>query len=159
RRPAMKYRHDFHAANAADVFKHLVLLQLLRRLQHKPAPLSYVDTHAGRGRYVLDHGGAQRTREFRGGIGRLWDARQAADLPPPLADYLARVAEFSSGGELAVYPGSPLLVRAVLRPGDRMILCELQPGEVAALRDEFTIRPDGLRDPQVAVHQRDGYQA
>ena len=155
----MNYRHTFHAGNAADVFKHIVLLQLLRRLQRKPTPLCYVDTHAGRGRYALDYGDAQRSREFQRGIGRLWDVRGAADLPPTLTDYLAQIAGFNRGGALAVYPGSPLLVRALLRPGDRMILCELQPGEAAILRDEFTTRPDGVRDPQAAIHQRDGYEA
>ena len=155
----MNYRHEFHAGNAPDVFMHVVLLHLLRRLQRKPTPLCYVDTHAGRGRYVLDHGPAQRSREFQRGIARLWEARHAADLPPTLVDYLARVGELNLSGDLTIYPGSPRLVRALLRPGDRMILCELQPGEAAVLRDEFTTRPDGLRDPQVAVHQRDGYQA
>lgn len=149
----MNYRHEFHVGNAPDVFKHVVLLQLLRRLQRKPAPLCYVDTHAGRGLYPLDQGGAQRGREYQRGIARLWRARAAADLPPELGDYLARVLEFNPGGVLATYPGSPRLVRAALRPGDRMILCELQPDEARALRDEFR------RDPQVAVHQRDGYEA
>lgn len=157
----MNYRHEFHAGNAADVFKHVVLLQLLRRLQHKPAALCYVDTHAGRGRYALDLGGAVRSREFQRGIARLWSARGAADLPPELADYLARVAELNTSGALTTYPGSPRLVRSVLRPDDRMILCELQPGEAAALRDEFSVRTEHgpRRDPQVAVHQRDGYEA
>lgn len=149
----MQYRHSFHAGNAADVFKHTVLLQLVRRLQRKPAPLCYVDTHAGRGRYALAPGGGPRGREFQRGVVRLWPARGAPDLPPELSDYLDRIAEFNPGGDLAVYPGSPRLVRAVLRPGDRMILCELQPDEAAALRDEFR------RDPQVAVHLRDGYEA
>lgn len=157
----MNYRHEFHSGGAADVFKHVVLLQLVRRLQHKPAPFCYVDTHAGRGSYPLDQGGAARTREFQRGVARLWPDRGAADLPPALADYLARVAELNSGGELTRYPGSPRLVRAVLRPDDRMILCELQPAEAAALRDEFSVRGEhgARRDPQVAIHQRDGYEA
>lgn len=157
----MNYRHEFHAGNAADVFKHVVLLQLVRRLQHKPAPLCYVDTHAGRGRYALDHGGAARSREFQRGIARLWPTRGAADLPPALADYLARIAELNPRGQLGIYPGSPKLVRAVLRPDDRMILCELEPAEAAALRDEFSVRGEhgARRDPQVAVHRRNGYEA
>jgi 23S rRNA (adenine2030-N6)-methyltransferase len=155
------YRHSFHAGNAADVLKHIVLLQLVRRLQHKPAPFCYVETHAGRGSYALDSGGAARTCEFQRGIARLWPLRGAAGLPPALADYLARVAELNRGDELRLYPGSPRLVRAVLRPDDRMILCELHPAEVAALRDEFSVRGErGVRrDPQVAIHQRDGYEA
>lgn len=147
------YRHAYHAGNAADVLKHVVLLLLLRRLQQKPAPLCYVETHAGRGRYELQHEAARKTGEYLRGIARLWDLRESADLPPALRDYLARVTDLNPGGELAVYPGSPRLARAALRPDDRMIVCELHPSESAALREEFR------RDRQVAVHQRDGYEA
>lgn len=149
----MNYRHDYHAGNPADVFKHVVLLALLRRLQHKPAPLCYVETHAGRGRCELGHEMAQKTGEHLRGIARLWVARDAADLPPAIAEYLTIVAGFNPGGALAVYPGSPRIARAALRPDDRMILCELHPDDAAALRDEFR------RDKQVAVHHRDGYEA
>lgn len=146
----MNYRHEYHAGNAADVVKHVLLLQILRRLQDKPAPLTYVETHAGRGRYDLRHEMSQKTGEYLRGIARLWDA---PDLPPALADYRALVAGFNPGGALAIYPGSPRIARAALRPADRMIACELHPTEAAALREEFR------RDPQVAVHQRDGYEA
>ncbi len=149
----MNYRHAYHAGNAADVLKHAVLLLVLRRLQHKPAPLCYVETHAGRGRYDLRDDAAQRTGEHLRGIARLWALRAAADLPPALVDYLALVAAANPGGELTVYPGSPRLARAALRPDDRMIVCELDPTEAAALRDEFR------GDAQVAVHRRDGYEA
>jgi 23S rRNA (adenine2030-N6)-methyltransferase len=44
-------------------------------------------------------------------------------------------------------------VRALLRPGDRAIACELHPEEHAALRRLFA------RDPAVSVHLRDGYEA
>jgi 23S rRNA (adenine2030-N6)-methyltransferase len=51
------------------------------------------------------------------------------------------------------YPGSPLLIRALLRADDRLACCELHPEEYAALRALFG------RDRQVGVHQRDGYEA
>ena len=50
-------------------------------------------------------------------------------------------------------PGSPALIRSVLRPGDRLACCELHPEEVAALRRVFA------RDGQVAVHHRDGWES
>jgi 23S rRNA (adenine2030-N6)-methyltransferase len=149
----MNYRHAFKAGNAADVLKHVVLLALLRRLQHKPAPLTYIETHAGRGRYELGHEMAQKTGDYLRGIARLWPARNEAELPPLLGDYLKLVAEFNPAGELAHYPGSPRIARAVLRPDDRMIVCELHPDDAAALQAEFR------RDAQVAVHRRDGYEA
>lgn len=149
----MNYRHAYHAGNAADVLKHAALLLALRMLQRKTAPLCYVETHGGRGRYDLRDEAARKTGEHLRGVARLWELRGAADLPPALADYLALVAAENPGGELAIYPGSPRLARAALRPDDRMIVCELAPAEAAALRDEFR------GDPQVAVHRRDGYEA
>ena len=41
----MNYRHHFHAGNFADVMKHVLLLQLLTRLNTKDKPYRYIDTH------------------------------------------------------------------------------------------------------------------
>ena len=67
----MNYRHDFHAGNFADVFKHIVFTRILLYLQRKPAPFRVIDTHAGSGRYDLGADAADRTGEWRDGIGRL----------------------------------------------------------------------------------------
>ena len=67
----MNYRHAFHAGNFADVHKHVVLLALLERLKHKPKPLFYLDTHAGRGMYDLDSADAMRGGDGSEGVGRL----------------------------------------------------------------------------------------
>ncbi len=45
----MKYRHQFHAGNFADVHKHVLLLDVLSALTRKDKGLLFVDTHAGRG--------------------------------------------------------------------------------------------------------------
>ena len=50
----MNYRHGFHAGNFADVFKHAFLARMLVYLTRKDAPLRFIDTHAGAGRYDLD---------------------------------------------------------------------------------------------------------
>ena len=142
----MNYRHAFHAGNFADCMKHALLVWLLRAVQRKPAAIAVLDTHAGAGSYDLASDAAGRTGEWREGIGRLLDQPGS----PPLADFLelARAA-----GAPARYPGSPALVRGLLRPQDRLIACELHPEEHAALR-----RAVG-GDPRVAVHYRDGYGA
>jgi 23S rRNA (adenine2030-N6)-methyltransferase len=54
---------------------------------------------------------------------------------------------------LATYPGSPEIVRRMLRSEDRLIACELHSDDVEALRSRY--RGDG----RVAVHHRDGYEA
>jgi 23S rRNA (adenine2030-N6)-methyltransferase len=144
----VNYRHAFHAGNFADCMKHALLLWLLRALQRKEAGFLAIDTHAGIGRYDLSGAEATRTGEWRNGIGRLLAARTAgAALPQSLVDYLGLVET------LGLYPGSPALIGAVLRPQDRLICCELHPEDHALLRAYLR----GNR--QVAVHLRDGYEA
>ncbi|MCX6949148.1 MAG: 23S rRNA (adenine(2030)-N(6))-methyltransferase RlmJ, partial [Opitutae bacterium] len=41
----MNYRHHYHAGNFADVFKHVLLLQLVRAMQRKDKGMLYLDTH------------------------------------------------------------------------------------------------------------------
>lgn len=137
----MNYRHAFHAGNFADCTKHALLVWLLRALARKPAPFAVLDTHAGAGRYDLS-GEAERTGEWRAGIARLLH-----DPAPPLADYVAMVEQ------VGLYPGSPALIRALLRPDDRLTCCELHPEDAATLRRVFQ------GDKQVAVHERDGWSA
>ena len=50
----MNYRHHFHAGNYADVFKHVLLRLLLAGMRRKEKGFLYLDTHAGRGRYILE---------------------------------------------------------------------------------------------------------
>jgi 23S rRNA (adenine2030-N6)-methyltransferase len=138
----MNYRHAFHAGNFADCMKHALLVWLVRALMHKAAPLFVLDTHAGVGRYDLANGPAERTGEWRKGVARLLE-----DPPAPLADYVGLVARDG------LYPGSPALIRALLRPGDRLAWCELHPEDAAQLRCNFA------HDRQVAVHHRDAWEA
>ncbi len=150
----MNYRHHFHAGNAADVLKHLVLTAILRHLGRKPAGFCYLETHAGRGLYDLASDAAQRSGEHLEGIGRLWDV---PGLPPEAADYVDQVRAANPAGDgpprLRYYPGSPSIAHHLLRPQDRMILCELHPEEHRALRRELG------GDRRVAIHRMDGYQA
>ncbi len=145
----MNYRHHYHAGSAADLLKHLALLILIRRLQAKPTPICYLDTHAGTGLYDLGHEMAQKTGEYTRGVARLW---AATGLTGPLGDLLRIVAGHNPDGTLRMYPGSPRVVRALLRPDDRMVLCELHMKDIVRLQDEFR------DDPQVGVHHRDGYE-
>jgi 23S rRNA (adenine2030-N6)-methyltransferase len=141
----MNYRHAFHAGNHADCLKHALLLLLLDALRRKPAPFAVLDTHAGRGLYDLSADEAARTGEAARGALRLVDV-----VDGPLAPF---VTALRAQGFPARYPGSPALVRAALRANDRLACCELHPEDHAALRAHFA------RDPQVAVHRRDAWEA
>ena len=129
----MNYRHAFHAGNFADVVKHAVLVRILAYLRRKPAPFRIIDTHAGAGRYDLAGEEAQRSGEWRDGIGRLVAAPIADRARTLLAPYLDAVAACNPAGRLTIYPGSPVLVGAFLRARDRLIACELEPNAAAAL--------------------------
>ena len=154
----MNYRHHYHAGNFADVFKHVLLLQLIQAMQRKEKGFLYLDTHAGRGGYDLSMpsalpDGRSREPEFPAGIGRFWGAQ---DLPPALNDYLALVRRFNDrhgaiGEELKFYPGSPWIAKMLLRAQDRMALCELRPDDAEALDFEFA------REARVKVEVIDGY--
>ncbi len=129
----MNYRHAFHAGSFADVFKHAVLARILVHLRAKPAAYRVIDTHAGAGLYDLAGPEAGRSGEWRDGIHRLVTTPIAEPARALLAPYLDAVAALNGGGALAVYPGSPALVRAFLRSQDRLIACELEPKAAAAL--------------------------
>jgi 23S rRNA (adenine2030-N6)-methyltransferase len=131
----MNYRHAFHAGNFADVHKHVVLLAVLQRLQRKPAPIAFLDTHAGRGEYLLNEAAA--SQEWRAGIGQLFGVTPRTS---ELRHYLEVVRAMNPQQHLTHYPGSPLLVRHCLRPDDRMTCIEQQPAEARALREVLDLR-------------------
>jgi 23S rRNA (adenine2030-N6)-methyltransferase len=130
----VNYRHAFHAGNFADVFKHSVLCRILHYLRAKPAAFRVIDTHAGAGLYDLSGPEASRGGEWHDGIERLMAAQLAVPVAALLAPYLEVVGALNERGRLTVYPGSPALARAWLRPQDRLIACEIEPQAAAALR-------------------------
>lgn len=148
----MNYRHAFHAGNFADVLKHTVLVGLIEALKHKNTPFCIFDTHAGSARYSLGSEEAEKTREFASGITPLLGVSQ---LPSLLHVYLNVVRSFNAGtaNTLHTYPGSPLIATSLMRENDRLVACELQPGEARLLKQEFS------QDARVSCHQRNGYEA
>ena len=148
----MNYQHAFHAGNFADVHKHAVLARILSYLKAKPAALRVIDTHAGAGRYDLHGAQATRGGEWQDGIGRLLGRPLPDALRTLLEPYLDVVQNLNPGGRLRVYPGSPLIALALIRPQDRLIACELEPRAAAALEGV-------LRDRRAKVLALDGWTA
>ena len=126
----MKYRHQYHAGNFADVHKHVLMLEVLAALTRKEKGLLFVDTHAGRGSYDLHPGDAQHPAEWQAGVARLL---AAAPRHPALTRYRDLVAHGVHGASLN-YRGSPLLALQLLRPVDRAVFFETQREESGHLR-------------------------
>lgn len=163
----LSYLHAFHAGNHADILKHAALIQLLKKLNQKIAPYSFFDTHAGSGLYSTQGEKARKTGEAARGVLALaeYAAKEAAQdldgggpnsslatdtgsslksggaLPTAISDYLNFVRPYLARD---LYPGSPLIERAFLRPGDAHTICELHPAEFEALKENCA-RDFGLR--------------
>jgi 23S rRNA (adenine2030-N6)-methyltransferase len=148
----LKYRHACHAGNFADVVKHVVLVTLLTRLTGKDRPVFYLDTHAGRARYDL--GSRDGAAEAARGILRL-AAADTRGMPAPIRRYLELVRGFDPANEtsLRIYPGSPCIAAALLRPEDHGAFCDIEPGEAQLLAREFR------GDRRFGVHCRDGFES
>ncbi len=125
----LSYQHIYHAGNLADVQKHALLAWVLDYLTQKDKPLSYVETHSGRGLYQLDAVEAVKTGEAEAGIVR---AQAEGWFGPhhPMSRVLNAVQTHYGP---AAYPGSPLIAANLLRDQDHAHLAELHPKEYAAL--------------------------
>lgn len=146
----LSYQHGYHAGGFADVHKHAALCLLLDHLLKKPAPFCVVDTHAGRGLYDLRDEQANKTGEWRSGIGILAGAEPASE---GLRRYLSLVRDINGGGAIVRYPGSPMIAAKAMRADDRLVVVEGHPAEIEALRVVFR------RDARVHVHKRDSLEA
>src|SRR6202158_3277241 len=123
----MNYRHAFHAGGFADVIKHIVLVRILSYLQDKQAAFRVIDSHAGAGVYDLTGEEARRGGEWLTGISRIMQARFSEKTAPLIKPYLDIVRAFNPERDLKTYPGSPLIARALLRPQDRLVACQVGP--------------------------------
>lgn len=147
----MNYRHIFHAGNFADVFKHVLLVLFIERLQQKEKGCCFIDTHAGIGLYDLKRKEAQRNPEFLTGIDLLL---KQTERPVIFERYLKIIATYNqqSKTHCKIYPGSPCITQQLLREQDKLIVNELHPEDYQQLKSHFR------KDPCVHCHQRDAYE-
>lgn len=140
----LSYQHAFHAGNLADVHKHALLAWVLEYLTRKDKPLTYIETHAGRGLYRLTAPEAQKTGEAAQGI------LAHGDWFPADHPYARRLAETRTLHGPDAYPGSPLIAAYSLRDSDSLHLAELHPQEHASLLQ-------AMEGWDAHVHKRDGF--
>lgn len=140
----LSYQHAYHAGNLADVHKHALLAVALDRLAQKAKPLTYIETHAGRGLYDLAGAEAAKTGEAAAGIAR------TADWFAPDHPYRRTLAACRAAHGPSAYPGSPWIAAHLTRPGDTIWLAERHPAEAEALRAN-------LAGHRVHIREEDGF--
>ncbi|MCC9624710.1 23S rRNA (adenine(2030)-N(6))-methyltransferase RlmJ [Thalassospira sp. MA62] len=166
----LSYLHGFHAGNFADMHKHAALWLVLAHLRKKKKPFCVIDTHAGSGWYDLGSEQAAKTGEWKGGFGQVKAKLNAQPnagtaIPEMLRAFIDHIGAFDpvghgrdygvrEGDEFAgpFYPGSPFIVREMLRDDDELILMELHPREYEMLHHRVK------RDRRIHLHKRDGYE-
>ena len=127
----LDYDHLYHIGSPVDVFKHCVLAALLRRCTEKASPLTYAETHAGRGLYPFDSEEAATLAEFEDGYHKLRGRAEGRELHADIAAYLAAQRPDE-------YVGSAALASLALREGDRGLFFERDSECAAALTDALT---------------------
>ena len=131
-----------HFANLGDVWKHLLLTEVISWLQ----PGHYVETHAGSALYAL-------ADDLERGLGAEMFLSASSEIEPLRSSpYRRHILELARGAAPS-YPGSPLLAMMLLGRACRYVFCDTDPSSVADLR---AVRERlGLQD-QVRVIHGDG---
>lgn len=142
----LSYQHGYHAGNAADVHKHLTLIEVTQYLLKKTSAIHFFDTHAGKGLYDLTDSQAQKKAEYKDGVLRA--LRYQEHLTAPAWQHFFSVLQYFQSNSLDYYPGSPLWVSSLKRKQDRHTVFELHPGEHAALSRDKALHEAVVSNPQ-----------
>jgi len=116
-------------------------------LVEKDKPLTYMETHSGRGLYDLNSTEAQKNKEFESGIEWVLKKQVISENEP----YIKAILDIRKFYGRWTYPGSPKLGGYFLRDCDSMHFMELHPQEIVYLRKN-------MEGPNVHIHHRDGYE-
>ncbi|MET3560438.1 23S rRNA (adenine2030-N6)-methyltransferase [Bartonella japonica] len=134
----MNYRHIYHAGNFADVFKHIIVTRIVEYLKRKEKAFRVIDTHAGIGIYNLSSAEAEKTGEWREGVQRLLSTPIPENLKALLHPWYDIIDTLNKGRKkILFYPGSPILIRQLLRRQDRLTAIELHDEDYHILAKNF----------------------
>lgn len=139
----MNYRHAYHAGNHADVLKHIVIARVIDHLKQKDKPFRVLDAHSGIGLYGLESVEAEKTFEWREGVGRLFSTdgspiELSTEAEAIIAPWRDAIRSVNDPGRLAFYPGSPEIADWLIRPTDKISLNELHPADYETLAARYS---------------------
>lgn len=144
----LSYQHIYHAGCLPDLHKHAALAALLELMAGKEKPLSFIETHAGRGYYDLSAPEAQKTGEAAAGIQKMLKENWLPETHP----FMRVIRETHKARGKSIYPGSAAIAQFFCRPEDKIHLMELHPGEVIHLRQQ-------ILGTNIRITREDGYKA
>ncbi len=147
----LSYQHGYHAGSRSDIHKHSILARALEFLCVDKSPITYLETHAGRGLYNLQSKQADKTGEAKEGWLKL--VEKESNLKNLPTSYVDALRALNDGKLLPRYPGSPAIAAHILRVQDKLKLMELHPTEYASLRQNFG------HDKRTEIRKQDGYEA
>lgn len=138
------YQHKYHAGNFADLHKHITLIAILRYLHTKSKPFCVIDGFAGDGLYDLTSAEAQKNQEYLSGYGLLQNLALQKD------NYLFQ--ELLNQIKPNIYPGSPWIIKNLLRSQDNAIFIENHPQANQALINSIP------KQDNIKIFKQDCYQ-
>lgn len=144
----LSYQHIYHAGGPADIYKHSLLLLVLKHLKQQGLRVHYIETHAGRGVYNTLSEESLKTGEAALGVDQLFEA---PELPEWALELTQQVSDLSYEYNGHYYPGSPMVASTALKGDDKLTLAELHPREHKALGEALG------SDSRVSIHKLDGY--
>ena len=128
-----------HFANIGDVWKHLLLAEVISWLH----PGHYVETHAGSANYRL-------VDDVERGLGvQMFLSASSGSEPLRSSPYRQRVLELAHSAQPS-YPGSPVLAMMLFGHACRYVFCDTDPASITdlgAARDRI-----GLQDNVRLIH-------
>ena len=150
----LSYQHIYHAGSFADVHKHALLCSVLSAVRKKPGPLTYVETHAGRGLYDLTAAEAQRNKEHESGLNKLTPLLAYVDgAPAGVQPYLRALSRTQANFGATVYPSALYLASQLMMARDKLFGYELHPGEFEHLQSSIG------KDRRLRLKKTDGMAA
>ena len=121
-----QYEHRFHAGNVGDLWKHAILLALVKDLTAQHDSLTMIDAFAGEGSYTLGS-----TGEWTEGIGALLKSTLPIPSSSALASFISYARQQFENGKR--YAGSPALLSSFLGAKHTLTCYEIDPTANAVL--------------------------
>ena len=146
----LSYRHGYHAGNFADVFKHFLLIYLLKELK-KNKPFTFIDPFAAAGSYHIKDKFMMKNKEYLNGINKILNKKTS---DPLINEYLKLVKQVNKNENIKsikVYPGSCFFSTLELDKEDKIYLSELHNNEFELLKKNF------IDDKRVVCEKKDAY--